>query len=200
MKRIIVFTIVLIIIAGFLAPVIFKGFFYLVIEPLSYYWWRLKLVFQIIPQSSYWLFLIITVGLVFWFYFLRDIFIDRPSAVLRVSEKGQVLVLAEQLAKSKKRFYFKWLIANRLSCLTLDVINEKISNPEHKIDDLIAFENKNFPDIRPDIRMYLKGGLRGSFSRNRRKIGYPMLRQTEETPFDVDLDDVITFIESQMEL
>jgi hypothetical protein len=176
---------VAIILAFYLKDVIRQA----VVTPLAYLWWALGLVFSLIPQAVLWvillavLFLIIIASLLKW---------NSPGVkyeVLSRPAKGAVETLAGWLLNAGEGTYYKWMVANRLAKLWREVS--------------AGLDNRHLPgrseeQVLPEaVRGYLKAGLEKSF------VDYPLpalpFMRKQETPFDIEVDEVVEFLESFME-
>ena len=101
--------------------------------------------------------------------------------------RGPVEILTGWISNSgREGNYYKWLIANRLGKLA------RVMS--------VRFENRVLPD-HPDepeaVQRYLKAGLDESF------VDYPLpsipFIRRKVTPFDLDVDEAVEFLESMME-
>jgi hypothetical protein len=178
-------------IAGILTPVVQRVAHWLLIEPLAYYWWGVKQVVRVIPESFYWLFFVACFGLLAFGFFIRDIFIHRARPVRPVVQRGPVAYLAENIDRSGQSDYFKWVIANRLADIALRIRGgDRVNGPGNGTIDIA-------PLAAPEIQTYLRNGQLGSFMDYRQKRKW--FSRKRITPFDVDVRKVIDYLESQME-
>ena len=182
--------VVAVILAFFLQDVIHRT----VITPAAYLWWVLKIVYATLPQLFLWILLL--VGLIFilatsllnWYSIGRTY--EEPSKPIR----GAVETLAGWISRSREGNYYKWMIANRLGKLA----QEMSGHLDQRKNQALPEEREDPGRLPPEaVRRYLKSGLEESF------VDYPpqksLFRRRQTTPFDLDADEVIAFLESQME-
>jgi len=107
---------------------------------------------------------------------------------------GQVESLAGWMQKTKRGTYFKWLIANRLGKIANQILANRSTGKQRSF-----FDPLTGPDWTPDsqVQSYLESGLHGSFADYPQKTRF--FSTPEPTPLDHDLNDVVQFLESQVE-
>jgi len=190
---------ILIILAGLVVAVILAFFLQdvirrTVVTPLAYLWWVLKLTYTAIPQLVLWilllavLILIIINSLVNWFS------IGEKSKEPTRPAQGNVEILAGWVSNAGEGNYYKWMIANRLGKLWGEMTGslEDRGQPARP-------EEPNGADMHPPeaLQRYLKAGMEESF------VDYPLPRlpfmRKQATPFDLDVEVAVEFLESQME-
>ena len=174
---------VAIILAFFLRDIIRQA----VVTPIAYLWWALNLVYAAVPQLVLWILLLAVI------IFIAITSLLTLSSDGRTFEKpsrpaqGPVEILTGWISNSAgEGNYYKWLIANHLGKLARGMS--------------VRFENRGLPD-RPEeteaVRRYLKAGLDESF------VDYPLptlpFMRRKPTPFDLDVEQAVEFLESQME-
>ena len=161
-------------------------------EPLSYLAWGLSIVYQSIAQLVYWILLVTGFTLMaFGSLYGKD---PRRESVEdeKSSKQGPLENVARQISRLDAGMYYKWLIANRMGKLARSILalrNGKAFVSHGELDG----RDWNPPD---EVAAYLVSGLTRTFA------DYPRPRwfsRPQETPFDVDLDQVVAFLESQME-
>jgi hypothetical protein len=190
---------ILLILAGLVA-VVFLAFFLqdaiqrVVVTPLAYLWWLLKLAFTAISQLLWWILLlaflivIVITSLVSW------ISIGKKSEEPAKPAQGNMEILAGWITKASEGNYYKWMIANSLAKLWGEIPGhvENRGRPAHS-------EGSNSIGCQPPdaVQRYLKAGLGESF------VDYPLppfpFMRKQVTPFDLDVNEVVEFLESQME-
>jgi len=190
--RLAIFIIILII-GVFFAPLAFQIFHSLIIEPAAYYWWAIKQVTQVIPQSAYWVFTITSLGFVVLWIQFRNQILGKSKNENIPSNSGSVQNFAADISQSGKSNFFKWVIANHLANLTLKILDQQNGFDGEKSRNFLT-SNWNPPQ---GVRKYLEAGLHNSFVayHNKRRL----LRKQDKTPFELDLSLVIDYIESLME-
>ena len=188
-----IIILLILIAAALLAPFLWKVINSVVIEPAVYYWWMVKRLVQLAPEIYYWYFWIGGMGLVslisIWRYFRRK---HQPE-YKQFKPEGQLKSLARNLSKVDKSHYTKWLVANRLAMTTLDLIQHSSGLEE---TNTYKFPEDGW-DAPADIRTYLEAGLDNAhMSLSSKKKWF---KQRDLSPIDIDINQVIYYIESQME-
>lgn len=164
-----------------------------VIIPAAYAWWMLRLYYHSVNQSIWWflaLFLVLVALsrslLPFGRFRRRRRFKPRPLL-------GPVENLSLWVKRTERGIYFKWLIANRLGKVAHDVLTTRMGGKSRSF-----FDPLSGPDWAPEegVQAYLESGLKGSFA------DYPQGRRffskPEPTPLDQEVDEVIDFLEAQV--
>lgn len=169
--------------AFFLRDVVFQ----LVIQPVLYLFWMLNLFYRAIPQVILWA-VLLSILLMFAISFIsRNISFGGLLPRKREPKHGPVQGLARTLQHKSQGTYFKWQVARSLSEIALD-LQELRAHDETRV---LRFDEASAD---PQVRRYLEAGLNTSFS------DYPMsgiFQPRRETPFDIELDRVIDYLESQ---
>jgi hypothetical protein len=160
-----------------------------IILPLAYYLWQLARIYRAIPQQLYWAALIVIV-LYFVVITLYDISLGADSGRKDAPHRGQVETLSRALEQRHRGIYFKWQIANMLAEVALNILNyQERLLPGRKLQGRI----RNLPG---EVEKYLDAGINTTFA------DYPTpsrFRPTPTTPFDIDLDLVVGYLESELE-
>jgi energy-coupling factor transporter transmembrane protein EcfT len=165
-----------------------------VVTPLAYLWWVLRLVYSVIPQVVLWILLIfflviIVIGnLVNWFT------AERKYEKTFKPTHGTVEILSKWVANVKEGNYYKWMIANRLGKLAsemeIQLENRQLTASPDNHKTLGGSSSEA-------VRRYLKAGLDESF------VDYPQpatpFVRRKSTPFDIDVEEAVVFLESEME-
>ena len=168
-----------------------------IIIPLAYLWWLIKLYYRAVPQAILWVFLAIAV----FVFMLRLIplknIILRKRKVEYNPSVGAIEDLALWVRKSPRGIYYKWLVANRLGKNAREILAQRDG---HAVN--IKFGPLEGSDWNPpqEIKTYLEIGLNGSFA------DFPQFRswwiwwrKPKPTPLDVDVRQVIDYLESELE-
>jgi hypothetical protein len=160
--------------------------------PLSYLWWAFSILYQSVAQVIYWLLLVLGVaflalGSLYGRERSRDRIADDPPP-----SQGPLGIAARQISRTGQGMYYKWLIANRMGKLARSILqlrNGTVESPHS------ALEGRDWgpPD---EVASYLVSGLMRTFADYPRPRWYA---RRPDTPFDVDLDQVVSYLESQME-
>ena len=167
----------------------------LIIMPLAYVWWLLRLYYSIIPQFVLWMILVATAIFFAVKSLMPEIHYRTAFKPAHRPARGQIELLGDWLRKSQRGgSYYKWLVANRLGKNAREILAQR---------DGHAASNKFGPlegrgwDPPQKIRDYLETGLNGSFA------DFPRPRLPWQTPKPTPLDlvpgQVIEYLENEME-
>ena len=111
--------------------------------------------------------------------------------------KGQIELLVEWLDKSQRGgSYYKWLIANRLGKTAREILAQRDGQAVSKKFGRLDGRGWN-PSQK--IRDYLETGLNGSFADFPHRRWWLRGRTPKPTPLDVDPQQVIDYLENEME-
>lgn len=168
-----------------------------IIIPLAYLWWLIKLYYRAVPQAILWVFLVIAV----FVFMLRLIplknIILRKRKVEYNPSVGAIEDLALWVRKSPRGIYYKWLVANRLGKNAREILAQRDG---HAVN--IKFGPLEGSDWNPpqEIKTYLEIGLNGSFADFPQfRSWWTWWRKPKLTPLDVDVRQVIDYLESELE-
>ena len=164
-----------------------------VIVPLAYLWWALGVLYRSVPQVVVWILLIVLITLMLMGSFASDRR-RKPREELKMKPSpGQVEGLAAGLVKMRRGTYYKWQVANRLGRLARDFLIQRGDRANSK--DLSPLGGRDWGPSGP-VDAYLETGLHGSFA------DFPnqpwRFRPPEPTPLDIDVKEVVEFLESQI--
>jgi hypothetical protein len=167
----------------------------LVLVPVAYLLFLLKLLYVSLDQSVWWIAAVFIVLLILGQSLLPDLKPVKKLIPFAKHERGKVETLAIALDKSKKGIYFKWLIANRLGRLAYEILLQREHGKPRSVFAPLTSEGW---EATPEVQEYLERGLHGSFA------DFPNSRwgsfvPPEKTPLDHDVADVIKFLESKSE-
>ncbi len=167
-----------------------------IIVPLVYLWWLLRLYYSILPQLILWLLLIVVV-LISAAVSLAPRF--NTQWVIKPEVKpapGQIENLVGWLEKSQRNGnYYKWLIANRLGKTAREILAQREGQPVSKKFGRLAGRDWAPPQKIDD---YLDSGLNGSFGDFPRPAWSRRGRPQKNTPLDMDPGQVLEFLENEM--
>ena len=156
----------------------------MVVVPLAYVIWIVKLYYAAIPQGVLWTALLALLFLAALWSLVPEV---PPAARREPTHKlpeGQVEALALWIKKSRAGNYFKWQLANRLARIARGL-------------DENAGLGGRFPSADKTVERYLDAGLNYSF------VDFPSPRNrfqpAPKTPLDADPNQVADYLESQME-
>lgn len=159
----------------------------LVIQPVLYIFWMLNLVYRAIPQVILWA-VLLSILLLFAISFIaRNVSFRNLFPRKREPKYGPVQGLSIVLQRKSEGIYFKWQVARSLAEIALDLQELRAHDESREL----RFDETS---VDPEARRYLEAGLNTSFS------DYPMpgiFLPRRETPFDIELDRVIDYLESQ---
>lgn len=165
-----------------------------VVVPLAYLFWILELAYHAVDQTIWWVVILLVVLYLLSRSLLPKFKVKERFRLKKKPVVGQVENLAVWLKKTERGTYFKWLIANRLGKIANQILaNRSMGRQRSFFDPLIG------PDWTPDsnVQSYLEAGLHGSFA------DYPQtgrfFSSKIRTPMDHDIDDVVQYLESQVE-
>jgi hypothetical protein len=161
--------------------------------PVSYLWWGINIMYQSVAQLIYWILLVVGVALMAFGSLYgkgRSKELVEETADVR---QGPLETTARQFSRtSSKGVYYKWLIANRMGRLARSILSLRNGQAEAPNSQL-AGRDWNPPD---EVGAYLESGLTRTFADFPRQ---KLFARPSETPFDIDLNQVLAYLESQME-
>ena len=167
----------------------------LIIVPLAYLWWLLRLYYSMIPQYILWGILVVVAIYYAITSLMPEISYRRSFPPDSKLAQGQIELLVEWLNKSQHGgSYYKWLVANRLGKNAREILAQRDGHAVSRKFGRLEGRGWNPPQ---KIRDYLETGLNGSFAdfpRPRLPWKTPM-----PTPLDADPRQVIDYLENEME-
>lgn len=163
----------------------------LVLVPIAYLLFLLKLLYVSLDQAVWWIAAVFGVLLLLGQSLLPDLKPVKKLIPFAKHERGTVETLAVALDKSQKGIYFKWLIANRLGRLAYEILLQREHGKPRSVFAPLTSEGWEAP---PEVQEYLERGLHGSFA------DFPNSRwgsfsPPEKTPLDHDVAEVVEFLE-----
>jgi hypothetical protein len=181
-------------VAGFLAFPLRQMIYESIVVPAAFIAWNLNLLYRSFSQGVWWAAIFIIVLFMLLFSLIPQPKFRHRTEAKRKPPVGQVEDLATSLGKAERGIYFKWLIANRLGKLAYQILLHRESGrPRSVFAPLVG------TDWEPgkELQTYLETGLHGSFA------DYPQVNRAfgkpPKTPFDLDIAEVVEFLESQVE-
>lgn len=167
----------------------------LILVPIAYLLWLLKLLYLSMHQALWWFAAVFVALVILGQSLLPEIKPNKKLIPFAKHEHGNVETLALALQKSKKGIYFKWLIANRLGRLAYQILLQREHGKPRSVFAPLTSEGWDAP---PEVQAYLEKGLHGSFA------DFPNSRwgnfaPPEKTPLDHEVKDVMDFLESKVE-
>lgn len=166
-----------------------------IVVPVAFLWWLFKLYYAALPQSIFW---ILLVALAAYSAITTVIPAIRINAArkneIRITQ-GRIEILADWLKKSKRGgTYYKWLVANRLGKNAREILAQREGIPISKKFSALAGRGWNPPQ---KIDAYLEIGLNGSFTNIPRSRWF--WKSPPPTPLDVEVRQVVDYLEDEME-
>jgi hypothetical protein len=179
----------------------------LIILPAAYLFWWLGVLYRFVPQPVLW-FLVVLAMLYLTLESIAGKFewpFKKKKPIHAVL--GPLAEFASQIERRGGGVYFKWQVARTLGEIALDL--QSLHQPERrrKLDFDEASASR-------DVYHYLDAGINNSFSDYPLKAGFiffgkfplpdwlplpEQFRSFPPTPFDIDIEPVIDYLESQME-
>lgn len=167
----------------------------LVLVPVAYLLFLLKLLYVSLDQAVWWVAAVFVVLLILGQSLLPEFKPAKKLIRITKHERGNVETLSLALDKSKKGIYFKWLIANRLGRLAYEILLQREHGKPRSVFAPLTSEGW---EAEPEVQQYLEKGLHGSFAEfpsNR----WGSFAAPVKTPLDQDVADVVEFLESKSE-
>ena len=167
----------------------------LLVVPIAYIFWLLRLLYLSTHQVIWWIAILIVVLFILGKSLLPELKLPRKPITPTRHQRGKVESLATSLQKSKKGIYFKWLVANRLGKLTHDILVQRGNGKPRSVFAPLTGEG-----LEPTLEMqqYLEKGLHGSFAEFP-NTGNRYFAPPSKTLLDHDVAEVIEFLESRIE-
>jgi hypothetical protein len=119
---------------------------------------------------------------------------NKANNKTKVKREGAVEQFAEYLNRSERSNYFKWVIANHLAKLNLKIRHQYNGNPERENKE----NSEMVEDDKTPVEKYFSAGLNNSFMEYHKKKKF--YKSKNGSPFDIELDEVIHYLESQLEI
>lgn len=181
------------IVAAILAFPLRETIFDTVVIPAAFITWNLGLLYRSFSQGTWWWVIVFLVLFMLAFSLAAQPSF-RPRMLLKTKPPlGSVESFAIWIRKAEKGIYFKWLVANRLGKLAYQILLHRESGrPRSVFAPLLG----NDWEPSKELRQYLETGLHGSFA------DFPHagnLSRTQHTPLDLDVNEAVDFLESQVE-
>jgi hypothetical protein len=185
-RRLMVFSLLFVLAALLAFPLRGLVFNYL-IAPLSFIWFYIVYYYHVIPQQFYWFFILLAAAYIAMGSFLESPFKRKREMLIRKQARGPVESLARWIKDSRRGVYSRWRVARSLGLMASGIL-EMRGGRSGRIRTLRG-KDWNPP---PGVQDYLETGLNGSFA------DYPL--SVRNTPFDVDVEKVVAYLESQLEM
>jgi hypothetical protein len=183
-------VLVVFILAFFLQDVIER----VVVTPLAYVWWVIKVTYAELPQLMLWILLLAGLIFILTASLMKWVSVGRKYEELHKPTPGPVEILSGWIDRSKDGIYYKWMIANRLGKLGGEV-GKGLEGRGHMNGTEELDGRGRLPS--EAVQRYLQAGLDESFADYPRPP-LPFMRR-KATPFDLDVNEAVEYLESQME-
>ena len=165
-----------------------------VVVPLAYVWWRVGIYYHVVPEYGWWAAVIVIV----FFMVLRSFNTAEWSRVHEEEEprlvQGPVEEMTNWMMKMATSDFYKWLIANSLGKLARSFLIQREGRDIRQWDVLFDTPDWDPPEA---VRAYLRSGLNRPLAAIRPSSA-PWSRP-QKTPIDLDPEQVVEYLESQME-
>jgi hypothetical protein len=166
-----------------------RGYVYdLIIAPLSFIWFYLVYYYHVIPQQFYWLIILLVAAYIALGGLLENPVRRKRKSLFKRTSKGQVETLAAWISDSRRGVYSRWRVARSLGLLATSLLEMRGIKQTSRTKSLKG-KDWNPP---AEVQTYLETGLNGSFA------DFPITAR--KTPFDVDVENVVAYLESQLEI
>lgn len=172
---------------------VFRRMIYeIVIVPLAYVWWLLTLYYHLLPQAVIWIVLIFVILFAALRGLLLEIPFGRRVPLKRKKSPGPIESLSVLVQKSSEGSYYKWSVANRLGRAARELLDQREGRQLKQKVLRLTGRGWNPPQ---DVSAYLEAGVNGTFA------DYPKRSwsRSPRTPLDMDLQQVIEHLESELE-
>jgi energy-coupling factor transporter transmembrane protein EcfT len=167
----------------------------IIVVPLAYLFWVLGLYYRSYSQAIVWAIFIAVTLLFLLGSLLSGEWRRRKGKLPERSYPGPVEDLSVSLAKARQGIYHRWRVANRLSKVARDLLAQREGLAPREIQDK-RLTGRDWSPPR-DVDMYFQAGLFDSFSSYPRPRWWS-LRRVEPTPFDLDVEEAVEYLEVQL--
>ena len=161
--------------------------------------WRANLVVKTIPQEAFWvLFLCLSAALAVSSLLGRRTTWQGQRGATAL-KGGLVRELTHSIGRATGAYYFRWLLAGRLSRLILEAMDASGQSAEGPRRQWWA---KNSEDVPTEIKAYVEAALWGGFWRPAGMISglrHSVSPGEVTSPLDLNLETVVRFLEDQVE-
>ncbi len=164
------------------------------IIPTAYLGWLVGIYYHTLPQILIWALAVSVIILMMVDSLIPAGGLPSHKRTPTISTRGNLASLTDWIVKAPGGVYYKWLIANRLGRIARETLDQR--DVRASLPGQGALQGKDWSPSEA-IRSYLEAGLNGSFADYPRE-SWPWKRQ-ESSPLDLDPQEVIAYLESQME-
>jgi len=167
----------------------------LILVPIAYVLWLLKLLYLSLNQAIWWIGVVVIAFLILSKSLLLESKPVKKLIPLAKHDRGSVESLATAIQKSKKGIYYKWLIANRLGRLAYQILLQREHGKPRSAFAPLVGEGW---EAAPGVQQYLEKGLHGSFA-DFPHSQWAIFAAPVKTPLDHDVAEVVEFLETKVE-
>jgi hypothetical protein len=168
--------------------------YHMVVVPLAYLFWLARFYYSAVPQLLLWTLLLVILFITSAPHFVPELRPSRRREGKRRHMQGQIETLAVWMVRARRGTYFKWQIANRLG----RIARERRDMSERRGGFVLSASAREGEGSGNEaVERYLEAGLNTSF------VDYPRPKRFQHptpTPLDLDPQEAIAYLESQMEL
>jgi hypothetical protein len=167
-----------------------------IIVPLIYYAWVIMALLRSVPQDVYWYILVAILALIALISLLNRFRLRNIEEQRYAPAKGPIQTLATNMRGVQGGPYFKWVVAHQLGRLARGILVQREG------EEAIPKRKLQGRDWEPPVKIqaYLESGLDRSFFEIPRRGIKDIFSRPSPTPLDADMNQVIDYIESQMEI
>jgi hypothetical protein len=186
-------AILFIIVAALLAIVLKDAIWNQLIAPFLYQLWLTWIFMRSMPQIVYWNSLVVLIAIVTLISLIKHR--RRKSNTIQevIQTQDPVAKVANSISDLHKGTFFKWLIANQLGTLARSILiyqHGEVALPKRRL----IGRTWNPP---AHIQRYLEAGLASSLINKPRRW---LLFKSSDSPFDIDVNTVVEYLEDQLEI
>jgi hypothetical protein len=187
-----------VLLAGFLLAFFVHDFFReLLLYPLVYLYWSIRIIYEGVPGVIWWGIAIALLVLLALKSLTRRGESEQPAEDYADISLTRPQTWMRQLKKTKHGDYFKWQLAREISQLTLAHIanNERLTleQAQVKLTD-------GQLDLPPHIQAYLAAGTLARSYGNYTQIESQLRLPGTKSPLDMNPEEIVSYLESKLEL
>jgi hypothetical protein len=162
--------------------------------------WRADLALDSVPQAVFWVLLVVIAVVLATVSLIQG---RRPGPGQRESRRSglrPVRELATLIERAVDGYYFKWILAQKLSSLLVEAVDGPRLGPAGMRREWYL---RDKPGVPAEIQAYVKAAIWEPFLTRSNLASLwkrARSRQQPSTAFDLDLTAVIQFIEAQLEV
>jgi hypothetical protein len=160
--------------------------------------WRLRLLFQIVPQTAIWTFFLGVILLVALRSLIRRETPRRQELEAETEQLGQISAMARRIEHASELAYFRQSLGRELRSLTLDVLAHQYRATSEQMRQYLRDESLEIP---PLVQSYLNqegAPIRSSPSRLFSRIRQRLSPRMRAPRIDPELERTVQFLEFQL--